>query len=259
MSQERELRAGGRDRSVPAGWWAAVTAGPAYPPTAADLRTVRIAGIELPVRVTAAILLGVFLILFDYMRLFIPLEIEALGISPVAARYQAIERVVLFGVVPLLVVVALFRDRPSRYGLQLGDWRWGLPLALAGCALMTPVVAVLAADATFAAYYVRLAAPLPDLLVTYAMDLGSSEFIMRGFLMFTLFRGIGPVGIVIAQMPFVFSHINKPEIELYSTMFGGLAYAWLNWRTGSILWSVLAHVYILTLAIVLSTAAVAPG
>ena len=54
------------------------------------------------------------------------------------------------------------------------------------------------------------------------------------------------------QLPFVFSHINKPELELFSTMFGGLAYGWLNWRTGSIAWSVLAHVYIVTLAIVLS-------
>ena len=35
--------------------WAAFTAGPAYPPAPADLRTVRIVGVELPVRATVAL------------------------------------------------------------------------------------------------------------------------------------------------------------------------------------------------------------
>jgi membrane protease YdiL (CAAX protease family) len=214
-------------------------------------------GLELPLRATTALFLAVFLILFDYQRTFIPDEVRALGQSAAAMRYQAIERLILFGVVPLLVIVLAFRDRPGRYGLRLGDWRLGLPLALLGCAVMTPVVVALLGDPVFTAYYAMLAAPVPDLVLTHLIDLGPSEFVMRGFLMFTLFRSIGPVGIVVAQIPFVFSHLGKPEIELFSTMFGGLAYAWLDWRTGSILWSVLAHVYILTLAIALSAAAIA--
>jgi membrane protease YdiL (CAAX protease family) len=219
---------------------------------------VRIVGVVLPLRATTALFLVAFLVLFDYQRTFIPAEIRALGLSPGGVRFQALERLVLFGLLPLLVVVIAFRDRPDRYGLRLGDWRWGLSLAIVGGALMTPVVVGLVADPTFAAYYAHFEAPLPDVLLTNVIDLAPSEFLLRGFLMFTLFRAIGPVGMVVAQLPFVFSHLGKPEIELFSTMFGGLAYAWLDWRTGSILWSVLAHVYILTLAIVLSAAAT-PG
>jgi membrane protease YdiL (CAAX protease family) len=236
-------------------WWAAFSAGPAYPPSPGDLRTVRVVGVELPLRATTALFLATFLVLFDYMRTFIPEEVRALGLSPAALRYQAVERMILFGAVPLLVVLFAFRDQPARYGLRLGDWRWGLPLAALGCALMTPVVIALVADPSFAAYYARSAASLPDLVVTNVIDLAPSEFLLRGFLMFTLLRAIGPVGMVVAQLPFVFSHLGKPEMELLSTMFGGLAYAWLDWRTGSITWSVLAHVYILTLAIALSAAA----
>jgi membrane protease YdiL (CAAX protease family) len=235
--------------------WAALIALPPLPPAAADLRMFRFGGIELPVRATSALFFAVFLVLFDYERTFIPPEIEALGLTAGAARYQAIERLILFGLVPLLVILFLFRDRPARYGLRLGDWRIGLPLALLGCAVLTPIVAGLATDPVFRAYYARIGAPLPDLLVTYVLDIGPTELLIRGFLMFTLIRSMGPIGIIVAQLPFVFSHINKPEIELFSTMFGGLAYGWLNWRTGSILWSVLAHIYILILAIVLS----APG
>jgi membrane protease YdiL (CAAX protease family) len=237
--------------------WAALIALPPLPPAAADLRMFRLGGIELPVRATSALFFAVFLVLFDYERTFIPAEIEALGLTAGAARYQALERVILFGVVPLLVVLFLYRDRPARYGLRLGDWRIGLPLAVLGCALLTPIVAGLAGDPVFRSFYARIAAPVPDLIVTYVLDIAPTEFLIRGFLMFTLIRSMGPIGIVVAQLPFVFSHINKPEIELFSTMFGGLAYGWLNWRTGSILWSVIAHVYILTLAIVLSAPAVA--
>ena len=67
-------------------------------------------------------------------------------------------------------------------------------------------------------------------------------------------RLLTPLGRVVAQLPFVFSHLNKPEIELLSTLFGGLVYGWVNWRTGSILWSILPHVYIVTLAVLASAA-----
>jgi membrane protease YdiL (CAAX protease family) len=53
-------------------------------------------------------------------------------------------------------------------------------------------------------------------------------------------------------MPFVFAHLGKPEIELFSTLFGGLVYAWVDWRTRSIVWSTIAHVYIVTLLVLLA-------
>jgi len=43
------------------------------------------------------------------------------------------------------------------------------------------------------------------------------------------------------------THVGKPEIELWSTFIGGSVFAWLDWRTSSILWSALGHVYVLTL------------
>ena len=48
-------------------------------------------------------------------------------------------------------------------------------------------------------------------------------------------------------VPFVLTHVGKPEVELWSTFVGGPVFGWLNWRTGSILWSALGHVYVLTL------------
>jgi membrane protease YdiL (CAAX protease family) len=162
----------------------------------------------------------------------------------------AIERVVLFGLIPLTVVVLGFRDRPSRYGLTLGDWRWGAGLTLAGCAAMTPIVLAFAAVPDVRAFYAPSGGPLGQLVLTNVLDLTATEFAFRGFLLFALVRLIGPLGLVVAAMPFTFAHLGKPELELFTTLGGGMVYGWLAWRTGSIVWGSIGHVYILTLVTV---------
>ena len=231
------------------------TAGPAYPASDGDRRTIRILGLDLPVRASTAILVMTLVVLFDFSRTFIPADIQALGRAADAIRYQALERVVLFGLIPGLVVLVAFRDRLTNYGLGLGDWRWGLGLAVAGGTVMTPIVLAVGSNAQFSSYYGVSAAPVGDLLVTHLLDLVPSEFVIRGFLMFTLIRAMGPLGVVVAQLPFVFVHLGKPEIELFSTLAGGMVFGWLNWRTRSIWWSALGHIYILTLIVAVAGAA----
>lgn len=227
--------------------WDRSTAAPAYTATDADRRTIDIVGLRLPVRATVAIAVVTFALLFDYSRTFIPGDVVALGRVPEATRAYAIERLLLFGLVPLVVVLLGFRDRPSRYGLTLGEWRWGLGLTLIGCALMTPLVLVFASLPEVQAYYAPSATQVGDVLVTNGLELTAAEFAFRGFLMLTLVRVIGPMGVVVAALPFVFGHLGKPELELFSTLGGGLVYGWLAWRTRSIVWGAIGHTYILTL------------
>ena len=238
---------------------AAFTAGPAYPASPADERTVRILGLDLPLRATTALAVVTLLILFDYSRTAIPQEVQAIGRSAAAIRYQALERVILFGLVPALIVGFAFRDRLTSYGLGLGHWRWGLGLAAAGCAVMTPIIWAIGSNPQFSGYYGISGAPVGDLLVTHLLDLIPTEFLIRGFLMFTLLRRMGPVGLIVAQLPFVFAHLGKPEVELFSTLLGGAVFGWLDWRTRSIWWSALGHVYILTLIVFVAGSTAAAG
>jgi membrane protease YdiL (CAAX protease family) len=223
---------------------------PSYPSAPEDLRTVRLAGLDVPIRATVAVVVVILLVIFDFQRTFIPDALVAYDRNPGMQRLQALDRVVLYFCIPLLIVVAGFRDRPDRYGLQLGDWRWGLGLGLAGCAAMTPVVLLLAGLPDFRAYYAPSAEPLTSLALTNVLDLVPTEFIFRGFLMLTLARLFGPIALIVALFPFTFTHLTKPESELLSTFAGGAVYGWLTWRTGSILWGAMAHVYIVTLVIV---------
>ncbi|MEA2518147.1 MAG: protease family protein [Chloroflexota bacterium] len=231
---------------------------PAYPPDERDLRTFRLAGLDLPIRATVAVVAVILIVIFDFQRTFIPDELVAYDRNPGIQRLQAVSRVGLFLLVPLVLILVAFRDRPSRYGLRLGDWRWGLGLALVGCAVMTPVVLVLSSAPDFRAYYAPSMDPLPSLVFTNMLDLASTEFMYRGFLMLALARVFGPIALVVALFPFTFTHLTKPELELLSTFAGGAVYGWLTWRTGSILWGALAHVYIVTLIIVTASGGV-PG
>ena len=223
---------------------------PSYPADDRDLRTFRLAGLDLPVRATVAVVAVTLVVIFDFQRTLIPDELVRYDRDPGMQRLQALSRVVLFFAVPLLIVLAGFRDRPRRYGLQLGDWRWGLGLAIVGCVVMTPIVLALSGAPDFRAYYAPSAEPLPSLLFTNVLDLATTEFLFRGFLMLTLARLFGPIALVVALFPFTFTHLTKPEAELLSTFAGGAVYGWLTWRTGSILWGAFAHVYIVTLVIV---------
>jgi len=222
------------------------TRAPAHAPSPADLRDAEVAGLALPRRATAALLVATALVLLDMTRALVTSELLGLPAgSEVLAR--AVQRFGLFLVAPLAVVVLAFRDDPRRYGLTLGEWRWGLGLLAAGIVVMTPIILGLATLPEFRAYYGRPVGPLPEVVGSYALELLSAEFALRGFLLFTLLRRIGPLAVVVVQVPFIFAHVGKPEIELWSTFLGGTVFAWLNWRTGSIVWSALGHLWILVL------------
>lgn len=225
--------------------------------TDADRRTVAIVGLELPVRAAVAVAVATVVLLVDLSRVLVPETVTQLGRAPEAVRAIALERLALFGVVPLLVVLLAFRDRPSRYGWTLGDVRAGALLAIVGCIAMTPIVLWFAGLPDVRSFYAVSAGPVPDVVLTNALELTAAEFLFRGFLMFTLVRAIGPIGVLIAVMPFAFDHVGKPALELLSTLGGGLAYGWLAWRTRSIVWGSIAHVYILSLVTVAAGSAAA--
>lgn len=222
---------------------------PRYAPDAGDLQTFRLAGLELPIRATVAVVAVILLVIFDFQRTLIADDLLRYDRNPGEQRLTAVARFILFGVVPFGIVVLGFRDRPGRYGLRLGDWHWGLGLAVAGCVVMTPLVLALSTLPDYRAYYAPSFEPLPGLLATNTLDLAATEFVFRGFLMLTLARVVGPIALVVALFPFTLTHLTKPESELLSTFAGGAIYGWVTWRTRSILWGALAHVYIVTLVI----------
>jgi membrane protease YdiL (CAAX protease family) len=228
--------------------FAGATGGPDYPPDSADLRDVLVFGLRLPLRASVAVLATTAVIVADQTGWLSPgrfgsdLFGQLGGVDP-----TSVQRFVLFLLVPMAIVVVGFRDDPRRYGLRLGDWRWGAGLLLVGMVVMLPIILGLSSLEQFRTYYGTAGRPIWLLVADHLVELVPAEFLLRGFLMFALWRRIGPLALVVQLVPFVLTHVGKPEIELWSTFLGGSVFAWLNWRTGSILWSALGHVYVLTL------------
>lgn len=222
-------------------------AGPEYPPDVADLADLRLFGLAVPRRASIATLVATALIVADQLRFAIPANATD-GLA--GLRPLDVARFLLFLVAPVLVIVLGFRDDVRRYALRVGDWRWGAGLLTAGVVVMTPIIVGLAALPAFRGFYGNESTTLGVALLNNLVSLIPAEFLLRGFLMFALWRRIGPLALVVVQVPFVLTHIGKPDLELWSTFIGGAVYAWLDWRTGSIVWSALGHVYVLTLMLV---------
>ncbi len=236
-----------------------LSAGPTYPADDGDRRVVSILGLELPVRATVAIVAVALLLLLEQYG-----QLNAVAEAVVGAggssgadrqRLQSIERLITQGAIPLALVILVMRDRPSRYGLRLGDVRAGVAVALAGCVVMSGVVLVTGRFPAFVSYYGSQGAPAPDVFLTSALEVIPAEFFFRGFLLFALLRVMGPVAVVVATVPFAFAHLGKPEIETLSTLGGGFLYGWLDWRTGSVVWSGLAHTWILGFLVIVASSA----
>ncbi len=92
---------------------------------------------------------------------------------------------VLEALVPLAVIVLVWREDPRRYGMVLGDWRLGLPVAVAGIAIMSVAIWFLGQLPDFRVYYTLLAAQRPAwrVVLDTGVDMFAWEFFFRGWLL----------------------------------------------------------------------------
>jgi membrane protease YdiL (CAAX protease family) len=206
------------------------------PPSRFSLTGSLQAGMEaLGTRAAVATILGTLLLITDAYHQFTP--------------WKWLDRTFLYLLIPLAVIMVVFQDPPSSYGMVVGDWRAGLLLLGAGAVVATPVVWFGARSAPFVAYY---RGDLQGLPFNTLLDLAGWEFFFRGFLLFAYAGHFGPDAIWLQAMPFALAHIGKPEMEALSTIFGGLLFGWMAYRTRSVLYPLLLHWFVGTLAILVA-------
>ncbi|MGA9531597.1 MAG: CPBP family intramembrane glutamic endopeptidase [Anaerolineales bacterium] len=198
-------------------------------------RQFQLFGLQLDARLTAALVVGTLLLMLDYYNRFLPAETV-----PGAMRAKAIERVFYYLVVPLAMIL-LFRDRPSDYGFQIGNWRSGLAWAGGSFVIAVPLLYLAARSPSMVAYYGASQRPLAEVIVVAGLDLIGWEFFFRGFLLFTLARLVGPNAILLQAVPFALAHLGKPQVETLTTVFGGAYFGWIGWRTRSFVYPFLLH------------------
>jgi len=164
------------------------------------------------------------------------------------------DRVILYLIIPLVIIIVFFRENPREYGFSFGDWKAGIILTMVGILFMAPIIYFLGRDdQSMTSYYEGFLSGLPW---TTFLDLIGWEFIFRGWILFGYARKFGPEALWLQAVPFAIAHIGKPEVETLSTIFGGFAFGWVAWRTRSFVWPFLIHWFIATLIILVAAGVV---
>ncbi|MEM7801844.1 MAG: CPBP family intramembrane glutamic endopeptidase [Chloroflexota bacterium] len=207
-----------------------------------------IGGVEFDTQLTIVIILGTILPMLDWYR-HTPVGYlqDLLGVDWGFSllEQKAWDRMIYYFLIPMLTLF-LFRENPINFGFQFGKWPEGLMWTIVACAGMTVILWFVARSESMSSYYsVRTQANVLREIYVTGLDLFSWEFIWRGFMLFAMAKviGVGPA-IWLQAVPFAFMHLNKPEIETLTTIFGGAAFGFIAWRTNSFVYPFLIHWYI---------------
>jgi uncharacterized protein len=165
-------------------------------------------------------------------------------------KWETLDRFLLFFMLPMAIILFIFRENPREYGFQLGDWRAGLVLTLGSILVMAPILYLLGrSNSSMKEYYNWQLGLLPwDMLV----QLFAWEFLFRGWLLFGYARKFGPEAIWLQAVPFALAHLGKPEVETLSTIFGGFIFGWIAYRTRSFLYPFIIHFFVASFTIIVA-------
>lgn len=169
--------------------------------------------------------------------------------------YNHFDSLLLYIIIPGLCILIVFREPFSAYGFKLGDWKAGLLFTILGCGLMAPVIWYLGSrNISMQGYYQY---QMEGLIWKKGLEMFGWEFIFRGWLLYGYAKKYGPDALWLQAVPFAVAHIGKPMVETVSTIFGGFAFGWVAWRTGSFLYGFLIHWFIGVLIVLISSGAFA--
>ena len=162
---------------------------------------------------------------------------------------KGFDRIILYLLIPLLIILLVFRENPNAYGFTFGDWKAGLILTGIAILLIAPILWLVAHGGSMQDYYRPQVLGLPW---NTFIDLFGWEFFFRGFILFAYARKFGPEALWLQAVPFALAHIGKPEIETLSTIFGGFAFAWVGYRTRSFVYPFLIHWFVASFTVLVA-------
>jgi hypothetical protein len=142
-------------------------------------------------------------------------------------------------VVPVLILLVLFRRKPSEVGLGAGDVKLAGWLAL----LYLPVVVagtwVLSNGSGFLSTYPHFSEAARDWRLFFVYEMLyilywiGWEYLWRGFVLFGTAHTFGVYAIVVQAVPFAILHADKPLAEGLLSVVGGLVLGAVVWRCRS--------------------------
>ena len=162
--------------------------------------------------------------------------------------YTFLASLILLGGIPALIIKFVFHEPFSIYGLQLGDFRFGVKSFL----LLAPVMIVLSYWSSrtepFLLEYPLYKGANSSLgmfsvySLSYLMFYLGWEFFFRGYMQFGLQKTFGGWNAILVQtLASCLLHMGKPVAEIYGSILGGIAWGIIAQRGNSLLFVILLH------------------
>lgn len=167
---------------------------------------------------------------------------------------KAYDRFILYFILPMLVILLIFRESPADYGFKLGNWKAGLIWTVGVCLVMAIILYFVARTPSMQTYYqARTPEGVGRIIWENGVELFAWEFMWRGFMLFGMAKVIGPGPAILVQaIPFAFMHLGKPEVETLTTIFGGIGFGFIAWQTESFVYPWLIHWFIATFTMLIA-------
>ncbi len=164
-----------------------------------------------------------------------------------AYGYWAGASLVLRVLIPILIVVLIFRERASDYGFKLKGAFGHTWVYVIFMLIMLPLLFWVSHWPSFQSKY-----PFYDQAhlggvhfwgyeLFYFIQFFSLEAFFRGFLIFALYKRFGYYAVLIMAIPYCMIHFNKPPAETFGAVLAGIALGVLALRSGSFYLGVVLH------------------
>ncbi len=156
--------------------------------------------------------------------------------------------VVGYFVIPVLIIVLVWRDRLSDYGLPFPGSNTPFGICIGFFLIMLPLVFIVSFTDSFQSAYPfyeysdRSAFDFLAWQLLYASQFFALEFFYRGFLIHGLKRRLGIYAIFVSMIPYVMIHFGKPMPETFGSIIAGLALGALSYHYRSIWPGVFLHI-----------------
>lgn len=164
-----------------------------------------------------------------------------------ARLYWSVWGYLFYMVIPVAIIVAVFRESPGRYGLRIYLTPRTAALYAGMVLLMAPLLYWASTQPSFLIRYPfarDLSSPGEIALweTVYVARFVALEFFFRGFLLFGVEERLGRVNaIAVSTIPYAMVHFAKPFPEALGALIAGAVLGWLALRTRSIAGGVVVH------------------
>ncbi len=158
----------------------------------------------------------------------------------------------LMFILPVLSIKFVFKQKLSDYGLQFGNWKYGLITTGIFFIVMFITVWIVSGSETFASTYPQGGPKVKESLMIFFLYEMSIvfymlgwEFFWRGYMLFGLLPKFGWYSIFIQMIPFFILHKGKPELELFGSILAGIILGVQAIRARSFIYAWIIHALVM--------------